>query len=215
MELTVYNLEKSSVGKVAVPKALEGKANKALLHQVVVAQQTNRRQGNSKVKNRHEVVGSTRKIYRQKGTGGARHGDIKAPLFVGGGRAFGPKPKEYEVVLPQKIRQAALREAVTLRCGEGKLWVIDAFDSKDFKEPKTKKASQIFKKFEITGALVVLDGANVNAEKSIRNLAGFKVARVEAMNVLDVLRYKNLVLSRKAYDRLVARWNGKAGEVAA
>ncbi len=203
-ELTVYSMDKASVGKVAVPKGLEAKANTALLHQVVVAQQTNLRQGNAKVKNRHEVRGSTRKIYRQKGTGNARHGDIKAPLFVGGGRAFGPKPRDYEVVLPQKIRRAALREAVSLRRAEGKLWVIDAFD---FKEIKTKKAAQVFKKFEIAGALIVLEASNPNVEKSIRNLAGFKASRVEALNVLDILRFQHLVMTRKAYDHLASRWN--------
>jgi large subunit ribosomal protein L4 len=203
MELTVYNSDKASVGKVALPKALQVKANKALLYQVAVAQQTNLRQGNSKVKNRHEVAGSTRKIYRQKGTGGARHGDIKAPLFVGGGRVFGPKPREYEVTLPQKIRQGALREAVALRNAEGKLWVIDGLE---FKEPKTKKAAQIFKKFEIEGALVVLDGANANAEKSIRNLGGFKACRLDSVRVLDILQFRHLVLTRKAYESLAARW---------
>ena len=199
-DLTVYNTEKSSVGKVEFPKTAGEKANISLLHQVVVAQQTNRRQGNAKVKSRSEVIGSTRKVYRQKGTGGARHGDIKAPLFVGGGRAFGPKPRDYEVRLPQKIRHAALREAVLLRETEGKLWVLDALE---FKEPKTKKAAQIFSKFEIPGALVVLEGANAAVEKSIRNLNGFKVCRVEALNVLDVLRHRHLVFTRKSYDRLV------------
>jgi large subunit ribosomal protein L4 len=203
MELIVYNSEKNSVGKVALPKALQVKANKSLLHQVAVAQQTNLRQGNAKVKNRHEVAGSTRKIIRQKGTGGARHGDIKAPLFVGGGRVFGPKPKEYEVVLPQKIRQGALREAVALRNAEGKLWIIEGLE---FKEPKTKKAAKIFEKFEIEGALVVLDGANENAEKSIRNLAGFKACRIENVRVMDILRFQHLVLTRKAYENLAARW---------
>jgi large subunit ribosomal protein L4 len=206
-ELVVYSMGKASVGKVPVPKGLEGKVNKGLLYQVTVAQQTNRRHGTSKVKNRHEVSGSTRKIYRQKGTGNARHGDIKAPLFVGGGRAFGPKPRDYEVVLPQKIRSAALREAVALRRAEGRLWVIDSLD---FKAPKTKDAARLFEKFEIPGALVVLDAANANTEKSIRNLAGFKVSRVEAMTVLDVLRFRHLVVTRKAYDRLAERWNGAA-----
>lgn len=208
-DITVYNTEKSSVGKVEFPKTAGEKANISLLHQVAMAQRTNRRQGNAKVKNRHEVVGSTRKIYRQKGTGGARHGDIKAPLFVGGGRAFGPKPHDYEVRLPQKIRHAALREAVLLRETEGKLWVVEGLDDgPDFKQPKTKRAAQIFSKFEIPGALVVLGGVNVSVEKSIRNLNGFKVCRVEALNVLDVLRHRHLVLTRKAYDRLVASWKG-------
>jgi len=211
-DLTIYNKEKSAVGKVEFPKALGEKVNKAILHQVVVAQQTNRRQGNAKVKNRHEVTGSTRKIYRQKGTGGARHGDIKAPLFVGGGRAFGPKPKDYDMRLPQKIRQAALREAVLMRKLEGKLWVLDQLD---FDAPKTKVAAKIFVKFEIPGALVVVESGKTAAEKSIRNLAGFKVCRVEAMNVLDVLRYKHLVMTKPAYDHWIAVWNsGTKGLVA-
>src|SRR5262249_55230539 len=136
--------------------------------------------------------------------GGRRHGDIKAPLFVGGGRVFGPKPRDYEVVLPQKIRQSALREAVALRNSEGRLWVIEGLE---FKEPKTKKAAQIFDKFEIEGALVVLDGANANAERSIRNLAGFKVCRLDSVSVLDILRFQHLVLTRKSYDHLAARWS--------
>lgn len=206
-ELIVYSMEKSSIGKLPVPKGLDGKANKGLLHQVAVAQQTNRRHGTSKVKNRHEVTGSTRKIYRQKGTGNARHGDIKAPLFVGGGRAFGPKPRDYEVSLPQKIRSSALREAVALRRSEGRLWVIDALE---FKTPKTKQAAQLFKNFGIPGALVVLDAANPNAEKSIRNLAGFKAARIDAMTVLDVLRFHHLVLTRKAYEKLAQKWSEAA-----
>ncbi len=206
-ELTIYNKDKSAVGKVGFPESLGEKVNKVLLHQVVVAQQANRRQGTAKVKNRHEVTGSTRKIYRQKGTGGARHGDIKAPIFVGGGRAFGPKPRNYEVRLPQKIRRAALGEAVLMRKLEGKLWVIDQLD---FKEPKTKVAAKIFSKFEIPGALVVVasgDGSQT-VEKSIRNLAGFKACRVEALNVLDVLRYKHLVVTKPAYDQLVTVIDG-------
>lgn len=206
-ELTVYKVDKSAAGKVAFPESFGEKANLALLHQVVVAQQTNRRHGTAKVKNRHEVSGSTRKIYRQKGTGGARHGDIKAPLFVGGGRAFGPKPRNYEVRLPQKLRRSAVREAVLLRKTEGKLWVLDGLE---FQSPKTKKAAQIFAKLEIPGALVVLEDGSIAVEKSIRNLEGFKACRVEALNVLDILKYKHLVLTRKAYDKLVASYGAEA-----
>jgi large subunit ribosomal protein L4 len=206
-EITVYKTDKSEAGKVAFPKSFGEKVNSAVLHQVVVAQQTNRRHGTAKVKNRHEVAGSTRKIYRQKGTGGARHGDIKAPLFVGGGRAFGPKPKEYEVRLPQKLRRAAVREAILLRKNEGKLLVLDNFE---FKEPKTKIAAKIFKTFEIPGALVVLEPGAVALEKSIRNLTGFKACRTEALNVLDILKYRHLVVTRKAYEQIVAGYGAEA-----
>lgn len=176
------------------------KANQRLLHQVVTAQMTNRRHGTSKVKNRHEVVGSTRKIYRQKGTGRARHGDIKAPLFVGGGRAFGPKPRDYEVRLPQKIRRAALKEAVLQRQNEGRFWLLS---EADFKEPKTKKASQLFSKAEIPGALLVIEGGMEPLEKSVRNLEKFGVCRFESLSVLDILRYDHLVMTKGAFEKFV------------
>ncbi len=193
-------MAKTKVGSVDLPASFGKKANRALLHQVVTAQMTNRRQGTANVKNRHEVSGSTRKIYRQKGTGGARHGDIKAPLFVGGGRAFGPKSRNYEVRLPQKVRRAALKHAVLDRVNENRLWVIDGLD---FKEPKTKKAAELFQKFEITGGLVALEAGHHATEKSIRNLARFKVCRVESLSVSEILRFPHLILSRGAYDVLM------------
>ncbi len=201
-ELSIYNMEKKKVGALELPKTFETYVNRGLLHQVVVAQQTNRRQGNAKVKTRHEVTGSTRKIYRQKGTGGARHGDIKAPLFVGGGRAFGPKPKDYDVRLPQKIRRGALRASVVDRHREGKFWV---FDDISFKEPSTKKAAELFLKFEIGNALVVLDGEISAASKSIRNLKGFQVCRIEGVDVLDILKHEHLVVTKESYQKLIER----------
>lgn len=201
-EIAVYNMEKEEVGKVDFPAAFEERASYGLLHQTILAQQANRRQGNAKVKTRHEVAGSTRKIYRQKGTGGARHGDIKAPLFVGGGQAFGPKPKDYDIRLPQKMRRGALISAVHQRKGEGRLWVLDGLE---FKEPKTAKAAALFLRFGIENALVVLEEAKVATEKSIRNLPRIKVCRIDALNVLDVIRYDHLVLTKNAYEKLVGR----------
>lgn len=199
----IYNSEKEKVGSVDFPKAIDTRENPSLLHQVVVAQLANRRLGTSKVKNRHEVSGSTRKIYRQKGTGGARHGDIKAPLFVGGGQAFGPKPRSYEIRLPQKIREGALGAALLHRKNEGKLWVIEGLE---FKEPKTKKAAQLFEKFGISGALVVVEKGLVPVEKSIRNLEKFKVCRPENVSVADILRYEHLVLTKTSYERFAGRF---------
>lgn len=209
-ELSIYDMEKKKVGTIDLPEALKeaGRVNLPLLHQTVVAQLSNRRQGNAKVKTRHEVSGSTRKIYRQKGTGRARHGDIKAPLFVGGGQAFGPKPKDYDMRLPQKERRAALQSAVLHRLQEGRLWVLDL----DFKEPKTKAAAGLFSRFEIPAALVVLEGGNSAAEKSIRNLARFKACRIESLNVVDILRYEHLVMSRGAWEAISKRMGAKTGE---
>jgi large subunit ribosomal protein L4 len=204
-ELEVYNMEKKAVGKIPFPEAFGEKVNFALLHQAVVAQRANRRQGTSKVKSRHEVAGSTRKIYRQKGTGRARHGDIKAPLFVGGGRAFGPKPRSYEVRLPQKIRQRALQAAILDRKVSGRLWVVDGLD---FAEPKTKKAAALFSKFGIPSGLVVLEGAKPAVEKSIRNLEKFKVCRVASLNLLDILRYEHLVMTKASYEKVMAAVGG-------
>lgn len=201
-EISVYNMEKKKVGTLPVPESLAGKPNLFLIHQVVVAQQLNRRQGNAKVKNRHEVSGSTRKIYRQKGTGGARHGDIKAPLFVGGGRAFGPKPRDYEARPPQKIRQRALREAILDRHNAGKLVVLSELN---FETPKTKKAAKLFSLFNIKNALVVLDQDMVAAEKSIRNLERFKACRLEALTVLNILRHEHLVMTRGSYEKLASQ----------
>lgn len=200
-EWPIYDMQKRQVGAIPLPDSMEEGSNPYLLHRAVVAQQTNRRHGTSKVKSRGEVTGSTRKLYRQKGTGRARHGDIKAPLFVGGGRAFGPHPREWEVRLPQKERRAALRSALAHKKQEGKLWVVEV----DFKEPKTKKAADFFARFEIPGALVVVNGSKPATVKSIRNLPRFKVCRVEAINVLDILRYDHLVMAPGSLKSLMDR----------
>ena len=201
-ELSIYNMEKEKVGTVTLPDSFKGKINGAVIHQVVVSQLLNRRHGTAKVKNRHEVSGSTRKIYRQKGTGQARHGDIKAPLFVGGGRAFGPKPRNYETRLPQKIRQSGLRAVILERLKDNKFWILEDLN---FKTPKTKQAVDLFEKFQMTGALVVVEGAKPAVEKSIRNLNRFKVLRIEALNVIDILKHEHLMMTRGAYEKLIER----------
>lgn len=177
--------------------------NSALVHQVVVKELASRRQGNAKVKSRNEVTGSTRKIYRQKGTGNARHGDIKAPLFVGGGRAFGPKPKDWSYVLPRKIRQGGLKSAVALRIEESKLWLLEI----DLKEPKTKKAAEAFGSVKIGNALVVVTAGDQVAERSIRNLPRFEVRRWDDVSVVDVMKHEHLVLTSEALKNLEGRAN--------
>lgn len=201
-EVTIYDSEKKKIGSLKLPETFEKYVNAGMIYQAVVAQQTNSRQGNAKVKTRHEVSGSTKKIYRQKGTGGARHGDRKAPLFVGGGQAFGPKPKDYDVRVPQKIRKGALRAAIIDRNKDQKFWVLD--DLK-INQPKTKKALEIFKKFGISNALVILTGSSESVEKSIRNLKNFSVCRVDEVSAKDVLRHEHLVLTKSSYDKIVER----------
>ncbi len=205
MELPLYNMQKKSVGSLKFPAHWGEKISTGLLHQVVVAQQTNKRQGNAKVKTRHEVAGSTRKIYRQKGTGGARHGDIKAPLFVGGGQAFGPKPKNYDVRLPQKIRRGAIEDILIQRSLEGKFWVLDKLE---INPPKSKKALEVFTRFGMNNGLVVVDSVSSCGgalERSIRNLEHFKACRVESFSVHEALRYDHLVMTKESFDNLVAK----------
>ena len=209
-ELNIYNADKKVVGSVALPKAFDGKVRKGLLYQVATAQLTNRRQGNAKVKTRHEVAGSTRKIVSQKGTGGARHGDIKAPIFVGGGRAFGPKPRDYEVRLPQKIRNQALVDALMDRREEGRLWVLDGLK---FDKPETKKAAKILKAFEFSGVLAgakasilfVVNAQESALEKSVRNMERVSSCRVEAVSVTEVLKHNHVVASKEAFESLMNR----------
>ncbi len=202
MEITVYNMQKKKVGSVNLPGDATDKVSTGRIYQVVVQQRTNQRQGNARVKNRHEVSGSTRKIYRQKGTGRARHGDIKAPLFVGGGQAFGPKPRDWRSTVPEKIRRGALRDLLSLKGAENKLWLVE---SVSFEKPKTKEARAFFEKFKIPAALLVLEKPDEIVEKSVRNLEGFRVRSVDAVSAVDLLHYDHLVLTQKAYERLVAR----------
>ncbi|MBI2083827.1 MAG: 50S ribosomal protein L4 [Deltaproteobacteria bacterium] len=204
MQLEVYNSEKKKVGQVAAPEFLSSRPRNGLIYQVVVQQLTNQREGNSRVKNRHEVTGSTRKIYRQKGTGRARHGDIKAPLFVGGGRAFGPKPRDWSSVLPKKIRDGALRDLVVSKQAEGKLWLLDSLT---FPKPKTKEMKTLFEKFGAPSGLLVFSEKNLNLEKSIRNLEKFKGAHWEALSVKDLLHYDHLLMTKEAFQRFVERYS--------
>jgi len=199
-ELDLYSMEKKAVGKVPFPEKDFGRIRPDLVHQVVVAQRAHQRQGTSRVKTRHEVTGSTRKIYRQKGTGRARHGDIKAPIFVGGGRAFGPKPRSWRTGLTREARKGALRSVLAQRGQEKKLWVIDELK---FQKPNTKEAVRFFAQFQIASALVVVEGTNEGVERSVRNIPRFKVCRVDAVSVLDMVHYEHLIMTRAAYEKVL------------
>ncbi|MBI2068242.1 MAG: 50S ribosomal protein L4 [Deltaproteobacteria bacterium] len=203
-EITVYNSAKKKVGTLAWPEQLSVEVSTGRIHQVAVNQLRNRRQGNAHVKSRHFVSGSTRKIYRQKGTGRARHGDIRAPLFVGGGRAFGPRARDWTVRTPRQISRAALRDLLSLRRSEEKLWIVDRLE---MKAPKTKEASSLLASFGLSSGLVVLGEANPAVERSMRNLATFKVTRVDSLNLLDLLRYENLMMTQSAFETLVKRFS--------
>ncbi|MBI2981507.1 MAG: 50S ribosomal protein L4 [Deltaproteobacteria bacterium] len=204
MQLEVYNSGKKKVGEVKAPEFLSSKPREGLIYQVAVQQLANRRQGNARVKNRHEVTGSTRKIYRQKGTGRARHGDVKAPLFVGGGRAFGPKPRDWSSVLPRKIREGAIRDLLAMKQAEGKLWLLDSFQ---LSKPKTKEVASLFASFGATSGLLVTSEKNSNIEKSVRNLPRHKGAHWEALSVTDLLGYEHLLMTQEAFEKFAERYS--------
>lgn len=207
MSELVYNLDKKKVKEKVLSKVLfDGYVRRPLMLQVLQLMQTNQRLGTSAVKNRHNVSGSTRKIYRQKGTGNARHGDIKAPLFVGGGQAFGPHPRSWYSSIPEKFRKGALKSALNMKREEKKLLVLDEFEL-----PKigTREAGKIFEKMGFSSALLVMDHVSEIIKKSVRNLPSFKVCTAAQLNLMDILHYDGLLVTMKALEVLEGRFGGK------
>ncbi len=163
----------------------------SVLHEVVTMQLANRRSGSASVKHRSDVKGSGRKLFRQKGTGRARRGDIKAPLLRGGGSVFGPDPKSYAYKPPKKVRRLALKMALSAKLKEDNLFVLDQFE---LDKIKTKDFLEVIDALNIDSALIVTDKKNENLELSARNIPSTKVLRVEGLNVYDILKYNSLVL---------------------
>ena len=170
-----------------------------LIHDMVRYQLAKRRQGTHKTKTRSEVAGGGKKPYRQKGTGNARQGCIRAPHYVGGGTAFGPTPRDYSFKLNRKVKKAALRSALSVRFKNEKLTVLNSLE---VEKVSTKGFVEILKRFEISNVLVVIDEANANVELSARNIPGVKVLRADGVNVYDVMKHNNLVLTEGAVSRL-------------
>lgn len=196
MKETVYNLEKKKVGEVELSdKIFAEKVNKALIYEAVRMQLTNRRQGDAATKNRGLVAGSTRKIYRQKGTGRARHSDRHANIFVGGGKSFGPHPRDYFYSLPLKARRGAMRSALAAKYKDGNLVVVD--DVK-VKAPKTKEMVATLKTMGITRCLIVTDTADTNLARAVRNIPYVKLVRASGLNIYDVLKHEHLVITQPA-----------------
>ena len=176
-----------------------------LLHQVVVMQLRNRRAGTAATKSKGFVSGGGKKPWRQKGTGRARAGSIRSPLWVGGGTIFGPHPRDYSFRMPRKARREALRSALSLKNREGQLIVVDKLD---LDEGKTKLMAQALAELKVRSALIVLSEPEEKIERSARNLPKVKVIRVEGLNVYDLLHYEHLILTEGALklleERLVA-----------
>lgn len=194
--ITVYNKSKKKVSEIDLDaRIFDSEVKDHLIHDVVRMQMARKRSGSASTKMRAMVRGGGTKPWRQKGTGRSRAGTTRSPLWRGGGVVFGPSPKKYDLAIPKKIRKGALRSALSLRKKEGKLWILKDLN---FKEIKTKRFVQFMKAFGFDNALVVLDGENVNVERSARNIPGVKVLRVEGLNVYDIIAYENLVFIEEA-----------------
>lgn len=175
------------------------KPSRPLLYEVVKQQMACRRKGTAASRNRTLVSGTTAKMYRQKGTGRARHGDMRANIFVGGGKAFGPHPRSYAYRLPKKVRKGGLRSALALKQQEGKLLIVDDVD---LPEIKTKAAIAMLEALGVKSGLIVLDEPKANLEKSVRNIPNVKAIRWEQLNVYDLLRHDHAILEAQAVEKL-------------
>ena len=200
-KVDVYNMEGAVVGSIELTDTIFGiEPNEDVLHRVVLNQLANRRQGTHSTKTRSEVRGGGKRPYRQKGTGRARQGSIRSAQWVGGGIIFGPKPRDYSYTLPKKVRRLAMKSALSTKLSGGNLIVLDTLE---LPEIKTKSMARVLANIGVTrSALVVLQDKNVNVEKSARNLVGIKLARVNTINVFDILKFDKFVVTKAAVEKV-------------
>ncbi len=192
--IDVYNIEGKKVKSLDLKEEIFGiEPNEAVVHSVLVNYLANQRQGTQSTKTRAEVRGGGRKPWRQKGTGRARQGSIRAPQWIKGGIALGPKPRSYKYRVNKKERQLAIKSLLSSKVLENNLVVVDKFD---FKEIKTKQMATAMKNLKVEEkAFVVLATSDEKVQKSARNLENVKTGSVNTINVYDLLRYKKLVLT--------------------
>ena len=178
------------------------KTRSYLLHQTVVMQLANRRAGSAATKTKGFVRGGGKKPWKQKGTGRARAGSIRSPIWVGGGTVFGPTPRDYSYRMPRTARREALLSALSVKNREGRLIVVDKIS---LEAAKTKFMVNALAELKVTSALIVIAGADATIERSARNLPKIKVLRFEGVNVYDLLRYDHLILTEDALKLLEER----------
>jgi large subunit ribosomal protein L4 len=199
----LYNIENKKVGDVELNDHLFGvKVDKHILHDVVRMQTANRRSGNACTKTRVEVRGTSAKPFKQKGTGRARAGSVRSPLWRGGGVTFGPKPRDFSYQLPKKVKRLGLKMALSARYSEENLMVLDNLT---LDEIKTKKFVAIMDKLELGNALIVISDSDQNIEKSAKNVHGIKVISAAGLNVYDILRHKKLIIVQSSIEKLEER----------
>ncbi len=194
--VSVYNMEGAQVGTIELSDSIFAvPVNEHLVHQAVVAQLANKRQGTQKAKTRSEVRGGGRKPWRQKGTGHARQGSIRAPQWTGGGVVFAPTPRDYSVKVNKKEKRAALKSALTSRVQENKFIVVDEIK---LPEIKTKAMKAMLDNLKVNKALVVTKDVDKVVAKSASNLPGVRTATTGSINVYDILKYDTMVVTKEA-----------------
>lgn len=198
VSVPVVGIDGKSSGKMTLPKELfAAKINNVLMAQAVRVYLSNQREGSASTKTRGQVEGSTRKIYRQKGTGRARHGGIRAPIFVGGGIVFGPSPRDYTLAFPKKMRRAALASSLTSALGEGKMIVVDGF--RDI--AKTKNMAKSLQNVGVSGpALLIVGGDGKTGARSARNIADLDILPAQNLHAYTVMSHQKLVFMKEAIE---------------
>ncbi len=199
----VLNCKGEKVSQRELPDALFGvPIKRSVLHEVVTMQLSCKRAGSATVKHRSDIRGSGRKLFRQKGTGRARRGNIKSPLLRGGGVVFGPDNRSYSYKVPKKKRKLALKMALSSKLKSHKIIVLDQFE---LEKIKTKAFIKVINTLDVNNALIVTEKKNENLELSSRNVPGIKVMRTEGINVYDILKYKYLVLLESSVNEIEGR----------
>ena len=199
----VKNIEGKQVSQVDLADSIFNVPVKSsVLHEVVTMQLANKRSASTTVKHRSDVRGSGRKLFRQKGTGRARRGDIKSPLLRGGGVVFGPDNRNYAYKAPKKIRKLALKMALSSKLTDDKIVVLDQFELQDI---KTKAFVNVMQTLKLTNALIITDQDNEHLTKSSRNVPGVKVMKSDGLNVYDILKFQTLVLLEPAIKNIEGR----------
>jgi large subunit ribosomal protein L4 len=178
--------------------------NTGILHLVVRSQLVARREGTASSKNRAAVSGSTRKLFRQKGTGNARAGSIKSPLRRGGGVIFGPSQRSYDIKVPKKVKKLAIRMALSSKLGDNRLFIIDSFNLETI---KTKAFVNILKALSLSNLLIISDPDDDNLLLSARNVPDVKFIKTDGLNVYDILKYKNLLIVESSINNIEGRLN--------
>ncbi len=198
--VSVYKTDGSEAGKINLKEEVFGaKINEAIMHQVVVAQLANRRQGTQSTLSRGEVRGGGAKPWRQKGTGRARHGTIRSPIWIKGGVTFAMKPRDYSQKVNKKVKKLAIQSALSMKVADKDIIILDELK---LKESKTKIMVEILKAFETNKALVVTCGKDESVVRASSNIKGVKTSTADSVNVYDLINYDKLVITKEAVKKV-------------